>query len=201
MEKLSPTLTDCGGVESGSVGLDGSKEVEEQGTVELTGERLEFSSPDTIVSPRKPQRTVDRAIAILDKADKEFRGRRRTKRWIYWSRIGKRRWGKPRNHKWKREGQGMENVRRRKQRRKEEIELRRKQEKQLRVVPGTQWKWGYRKQNRKRRRRREITRWKEKYPKTRSHPFRGGQEGGVLLEDRISSKQEENRGESKTRKT
>jgi hypothetical protein len=36
--------------------------------VELTGERLEFSSPDTIVSPRKPQRTVDREIAILDKA-------------------------------------------------------------------------------------------------------------------------------------
>ena len=36
--------------------------------MELTGERLEFSSPDTIVSPRKPQRTVDRAIAILDKA-------------------------------------------------------------------------------------------------------------------------------------
>ena len=62
------TLTDCGGVESGSVGLDGSKEVEGQGTVELTGERLGFSSPDTIVSPRKPQRTVDGAIAILDKA-------------------------------------------------------------------------------------------------------------------------------------
>ena len=62
------TIMGNGEVESGSVDLDGIREVVWQGTVTLTWERLEFSSPDTIVSPTKPQRTVVRAIAILNKA-------------------------------------------------------------------------------------------------------------------------------------
>ena len=66
------TITGNGGVESGSVDLDESREVEGQGTVGLTGERIEFSSPNTIVSPRK--RTHFGKIRLTPASQKEKGG-------------------------------------------------------------------------------------------------------------------------------
>ncbi len=173
-DREEETLTDSGGVESGSLSLDGSREVEGQGTVELAGERLEFSSPDTIVSPRKPQRTVDRAIAILDKALQGVPCEERDKtlnllEWDWQEEVGQ-----TPEPQMEQEGQGMGNVRRQKQRRKKEIKVRRKQEKRSRMGPGTQWK-----QNRKRwRRRKEITRWKEKISEDEVPPVQKRTRGG-----------------------